>query len=346
MPSCVVLPNDALSAYEKQGNLPQFLDRLEYYRERLGAVTIIDWGKIPAKTKGKIGFAREPARFPRPWNQARALIKHARGVDFIRVFEGGTFTKAFAGVLASKATGKPLVVSLHGHHTALAKYYGWSKWAPAMRVAEWLLAHSGALVLANSRETASRYRGKSRVSTLYVDTEKFKPSNAKKKYDFVYVGSLQRVKNIDGLLAFIRAVRQRVPRATLAVAGEGPLASKLKAPGVSYLGAVPHDALPRVYASARAFVTLTHYESFGIPVIEAQACGLPSFARPVGALRENTARSSFLGDERELVDAAVRLLEKGDWTARGAKARAFVVKKYSRGAVLERECAAIRAYLR
>jgi glycosyltransferase involved in cell wall biosynthesis len=52
-----------------------------------------------------------------------------------------------------------------------------------------------------------------------------------------------------------------------------------KAPSILLVkGFIPHEEMPRLYASADAFVLSTHGEGFGIPYLEALACGLPVIA--------------------------------------------------------------------
>ena len=93
------------------------------------------------------------------------------------------------------------------------------------------------------------------------------------------VGTHGRRKNLP-----MAVVAARATGLELWIAGRGePVASE---PGVRILGAVDEAALPRLYARATAFLFPSHYEGFGLPILEAMACGTPVIASKDPALVE------------------------------------------------------------
>ncbi len=81
-------------------------------------------------------------------------------------------------------------------------------------------------------------------------------------------------------------------------------------PDVTLTGHVPDDMLAAIYTGARALVFPSDDEGFGLPTVEALACGTPVVACDVPALREVLAdRATFVdrGDLRGLLDAAERV---------------------------------------
>lgn len=93
---------------------------------------------------------------------------------------------------------------------------------------------------------------------------------------FLFVGTLEPRKNIPALIEAWRATRGETG-ADLVIAGRlrpdfPPLASE---DGLIILGEVAEDELPHLYSEALAFVYPTHYEGFGLPVLEAMQCGCP-----------------------------------------------------------------------
>ena len=79
-------------------------------------------------------------------------------------------------------------------------------------------------------------------------------------------------------------------------------------PGVQVTGAVPDDELAAIYSGAHALVFPTDEEGFGLPPVEALACGTPVAACDVPALREVLAGRITLSDVDDL-DGLVRHAE-------------------------------------
>ena len=87
---------------------------------------------------------------------------------------------------------------------------------------------------------------------------------------FLYVGTLEPRKNLGTLVEAWREVRRR-HAVDLVLAGRrredfGPQPGE---PGLGFAGEVPDAALAALYSGAVAFVYPSHYEGFGLPVIEA-----------------------------------------------------------------------------
>jgi alpha-1,3-rhamnosyl/mannosyltransferase len=65
---------------------------------------------------------------------------------------------------------------------------------------------------------------------------------------------------------------------------------------------VPEEDLPGLFAGADAFIYPTLYEGFGLPVIEAMACGVPVLTSSTSALQEIAGGYAYLVDPMD-VDA-------------------------------------------
>lgn len=117
----------------------------------------------------------------------------------------------------------------------------------------------------------------------------------------LYVGHLEPRKNIGVLLEAFAILRKKgfPHRLQLAGAGKGEHENELRnkaaalgiADAIDWLGAVPEEKLPELYASAKVFAFPSLYEGFGIPLLEAMRCGTPVVAAKVGALPEVGAQA-------------------------------------------------------
>ena len=122
----------------------------------------------------------------------------------------------------------------------------------------------------------------------------------------LFVGTREPRKNLARLLeAYAWLVARRSDAPELVVAGRtGWLADDLEARAetlgladqIRWLGGVDAEALPGLYAGAVAFVFPSLYEGFGLPVLEAMACGTPVVASTGGALPEIAADAALLVD--------------------------------------------------
>lgn len=96
---------------------------------------------------------------------------------------------------------------------------------------------------------------------------------------------------------------------------------------ISYLTDVPDIAMPSIYQMGDIFVSCSHWEGFGMPMIEAQACGLPALGYRMCSHPEVVANQDFLSEENDtwsIAENIKRLLTDDDYYNKSAlQARAF-----------------------
>ena len=105
-----------------------------------------------------------------------------------------------------------------------------------------------------------------------------------------------------------------------------------RAPARATLGPVPDAHLPGLYAGARAFVLPSLYEGFGLPCVEAMACGTPVVAADAAALPETCGDAALYADPHDpaaIADAVERALEPA--TAARLRAAGLRARGPSRG---------------
>jgi glycosyltransferase involved in cell wall biosynthesis len=137
----------------------------------------------------------------------------------------------------------------------------------------------------------------------------------------LFVGNLEPRKNLPGLVeAFRRVVARHDGPLDLAVAGQVAWKSDALLPAmrardvserVRALGYVPPEDLPALYAGAEVFVFPTFWEGFGLPVLEAMACGAPVVASRVASIPEVAGDAAVLVDPESpdsISEAILRVL--------------------------------------
>jgi glycosyltransferase involved in cell wall biosynthesis len=154
--------------------------------------------------------------------------------------------------------------------------------------------------------------------------------------EVLHVGSTIARKRIDVLLNTFAAVRRSHPSLHLVRVGgrftpeQRRLARDLGVTGqISELPAIDERTLAAVYRRAALVVQPSAREGFGLPVIEALACGTPVVASDIPALREvGAAAAEFcaVGDVDEWTRTVTALLEERRanperWTARQLRGR-------------------------
>jgi glycosyltransferase involved in cell wall biosynthesis len=126
------------------------------------------------------------------------------------------------------------------------------------------------------------------------------------------VGTQQPRKNLNNLLTAWRLVHPQHPGWSLVIAGgKGPQfkPSDLQtvSPGVRMLGYVPDAELPILYSGARAYLSASLEEGFGLTVLEAMACGTPVLAASSGALPEVLGNTGLYFDPLSPQEIANRI---------------------------------------
>lgn len=129
------------------------------------------------------------------------------------------------------------------------------------------------------------------------------------------VGALQPRKN---LLNLLHAWRQLLPMLDdelwLVLTGAAGAAhvfarQNLGAlpPRVHFTGHVSDTHLPALYAGAHGFAFLSHYEGFGLPPLEAMACGTPVLVSNSSALPESVGAAALQADPNNIDDISQQL---------------------------------------
>ncbi len=142
----------------------------------------------------------------------------------------------------------------------------------------------------------------------------------------LYVGTIQPRKNIDTLIeayARLRVERGEMPRLVI-VGRKGWLYDRLfariselgLADEIIFTGFVPDEELPHIYAGAALFAYLSFFEGFGLPPLEAMACGVPVVTSNTTSLPEVVGDAGIAvppTDVAAVAAAIARILDDRDY---------------------------------
>ena len=265
-----------------------------------------------------------PSRLPFPlWEQLALPRAHGRA--------GVLFCPSYVIPLFARC---PTVLAHHGSYEGYPSGFGWWTLNKA-RVAYTLSAWRATIVTTvseYSRRDMERYYGlprdRIRVVPEGVDTRRFRPIDDPARLAawrrtllgadlpyITYVGKPTERRNLSALIrAFGRLKAGGLPHRLAIIGadlpGTSPFRQVITELGlenqVVIRGHASHEEMVLVYNAADLLAYPSSYEGFGMPVLEAMACGTPVIAL------DNTAFPEFAGGIADLLpDARVETLERG-----------------------------------
>ena len=175
------------------------------------------------------------------------------------------------------------------------------------------------------------------VMHLGVDTEMFRPlpTITREPYRLMTTASADApLKGLSHLLRAISALRPAYPHIRLTLVGrpkpDGETQRLINSLGladcIDCCKGISHDEMVEKYARATVAVVPSMYEGFGLPAVEAMACGVPLVSTSGGALAEVVADAALVvapGDGDALAQQIKRLFDdaslRDEYASRGLK---------------------------
>ncbi len=297
-------------------------------------------------------------------------VHQVHGLDLLKsqILKSHVTTALISALRAHWAWQVPLIVrlSFNWSESARVKQPGNTPLAKRVDELERAAAASASHIITATQDIADALIAKDPAAATkltlipnYVDEELFRPIPADKHFDLVYVGRMNRHKNLIALL-------QAVDQLGLTIAMIGSISDYVRENDddkryfaeikdrfgdlngrIHWLGRIKNEELPTYMNQARAFVLCSLIEGHSRALVEAMACGMPIIASDVfgisnmiehertGYLCKTDAASIAAAIESAL--SAPALMEK-----MGAKARQYALAHYSLDQLVQREYELLR----
>lgn len=217
----------------------------------------------------------------------------------------------------------------------------------------WGVTHRAAAVISVSQFTQKRLvawntAAKTKSTVVYEAADEYYPDEDPSKWErlgkrfglrgryVLYVGSLARRKNLKGLLRSIPTVKSLCSDIQFVVVGiasgraDYSLSADEEGQVIRIHGGLSVDEMRLLYACAEVMVFPSFYEGFGLPVLEAMACGCPVVTSRTSSLPEIVGAAGILIEpfDNDAISAAIvsvlndpslRKQMRNDGIARAAK---------------------------
>lgn len=273
-----------------------------------------------------------------------SLLRQIRRYDVVHIFSASYFSFVLAptpALLVAKLYGKSAILNYRSGE-ADDHLRRWRRTAiPTIRTADEIVVPSGYLV-----RVFADFGLHARSIHNFVDTNQF-GFRVRRPLQPILLSnrSLEPLYNIACTLRAFAAIQRTRPDARLIVAGDGSLRAELEAlasalhlRNTEFLGRVPQDRMPALYAEADVFLNSPNIDNMPGSIIEAFAAGLPVVTTDAGGIPYivtdgETGLIVPRGDHEAMASCAIRLLEDGDLATRIARQAHEECQKYSWEAV-------------
>ena len=182
------------------------------------------------------------------------------------------------------------------------------------------------------------------VISFGVDLDLFKPSHKSQEFNVGTIKSIESYNGIDCLIDAAKLVIEDYDKNIyFQIIGEGSLKKDMQQKAkdlqiedrIQFVGFVEHENVIKYYNNLSIFVAVSRRESFGVSVLEAASCEIPSITSNIGGLTEvNIHNETGIvidpDDPNKLAEIIVKLYEQKELRLKlGKNARKRVAKKFN-----------------
>lgn len=287
------------------------------------------------------------------WRRYLGALRRAVGPAPDLIHAHLAYPDGLAAVEHGRKINRPVVISVHGHDVREIP-----EARPQWRALVAQALAGAELVIASSGDVRERVRELGvpdeciRAIPQGVDCSLFRESTERKPgvdgWRLLYVGRFDPRKGVGVLLEAMHEIRRQRADVRLRLVGGSPVSGTAadfadEVRGledcVEFVDERPHEEIPALMAAADLFVLPSFYDSFGIVLVEAMACGVPVVATRCGGPEDIVVAGMgelvAVGDAGDLARGILAVVEGyGEYDRAGIRRR--VVERYDYRGVAER----------
>jgi len=192
-----------------------------------------------------------------------------------------------------------------------------------------------------------------KIDVVYnaVDSKKYRPLkltqqvraryNLPEKY-FLYLGNIEPRKNVEGIIEAYSKLPVKITNEYKLVLAGGMGWNKdtiMKAynesphkSSIIFTGYIEDKEIPSVYSAAEIFLFPSHYEGFGLPLLEAMSCGTPVITANNSSLKEVAGDAALYVDSKkthQLTETIIKILKDDELRIKLVKRGKERIKKFN-----------------
>ena len=297
---------------------------------------------ISPDLRSKIKHLREPNLSKIKYLQAIPLLKKT-----IKDFEPDILHAHYAssyGILGYLSRFKPFILSVWGSDVYHFPYKNrFNKWIFKLIIKDCDKVCSTSIAMKKIIEEEYK-RFDVEVISFGVDIDLFKPSNNNQEFNVGTIKSIEDYNGIDCLIDAAKLVTVDYNKNIyFYIVGDGSLKKDMQQKAknlqiedkIKFEGFVEHENVTKYYNNLSIFVAVSRRESFGVSILEAASCEIPSITSNIGGLTEvniNNETGIVINpdDPEKLADSIIKLYEQKELRLKlGKNARKRVEKKFN-----------------
>lgn len=302
-----------------------------------------------------VSFVPVNPRFPRALRWLRAIpyartllnqllyrwqLRRIRNVDIVHLFSASYWSFILCQVPAIKAArryAKPVILNYHsGEADDHLRHWG-SRVHPWLRRVDRIVVPSVYLQDVFATHGYTTQIIPNMISLTQFRFRRREPLQPK----LLSVRNLEPIYRIENTLLAFAIIREKLPLATLTIAGYGSLESTLRSQadvlglaGVTFVGRVEPSEIAELYDKADIFINSSVVDNQPVSILEAFAAGLPVISTPTGDIAfmirdKETGMLVPPGQPDAIAKGVFWLLENQPEAARIADAARQEVEKYT-----------------